>query len=261
MLRDLSKDIQRLNELRTAAPDGRDQATIRLYSDNSKVLKQAGETWQQMKDILMKDESKHRLDDKQLADRKKIMTILAKEIQDLSNKNAHVKGPRETAEQKTLRGRQEDRARKRREEKTKREERRKRREGKDGDTDKKNEPDIEILDEEMRPVQPISEQEQKFFDRVDEAKAEQDQMLDEIMKGMGDLKNIAIDMNMSIKTTEAMVEEIGDKMDGTIANFKTANKRLQEILEESGGLSRWCPMLICLIILIALVGYMFQMLK
>jgi len=108
---------------------------------------------------------------------------------------------------------------------------------------------------------PLTEQEQKFVQEVDEAKAEQDQMLDEIMKGMTDLKAIAIDMNTSIKTTAAMADEIGKAMDDTIDKFDSANKRLQDILEESGGLSRWCPMLICFIILIALVGYMFQMLK
>jgi len=193
---------------------------------------------------------------------KKIMNILAKEIQDLSNKNAHVKGPKETEAHKVLKGRAEERARKRREEKAKRQERRNRRDGKDGAKGKDDDgPDGDFNEEELRPVQPLTEQEQKFYTEVDEAKAEQDLMLDDIMKGMSELKSIAIDMNTSIKTTTAMIEEIDEKMDGTIANFKTANKRLQEILEESGGMSRWCPMLICIILLLALVGYMFQMFK
>lgn len=52
-----------------------------------------------------------------------------------------------------------------------------------------------------------------------------------------------------------MLKEVDEKMDTTIREYKTANERLADILEQSGGLSRWCPMVICLIILLALIGY------
>lgn len=45
----------------------------------------------------------------------------------------------------------------------------------------------------------------------------------------------------------------------TISNFKAANKRLKTILEESGGMERWCPVIICLVVLLALIGYMFTL--
>jgi len=86
-------------------------------------------------------------------------------------------------------------------------------------------------------------------------------MLDEILRGMTELKDIATTMSIEIKTTTELANQVGEAMDNTIANFKSSNQRLKEILEESGGLTRWCPMLICVILLIALVGYMFNMLK
>jgi len=213
LLSELNKEVQRLNELRAAAPETRDQATIRLYSENSKNLQQAGVLWKVMKDILIKDESRKRLDEKLLADRKKMMTILAKEIQELSNKNAHVKGLKQSETANTLKTRQEDRARKRREEKQKREERRKREKEKGVEmegTDKKKkrgssteEPEIDIDDGEAREMKASSEQEQQFFNEVEEAKKEQDVMLEEIMSGMNELHSIATEMNQTIKNNNS----------------------------------------------------------
>jgi len=266
LLKDLGKDVGRLIELRAAAPGGRDHTTIKVYSQNCTKLKEASELWKKMKEIVLKDEQKHKLDEKVLDDRKKMVVILGREIQDLSNRNAHVKQVKQTEEHTALQARNEERARKRRERGKK--ERKKQKEEKEGKGKKGKAADeddggidVDIQDGDIRSMIPLTEQEQKFVQEVDEAKAEQDQMLDEIMKGMTDLKAIAIDMNTSIKTTAAMADEIGKAMDDTIDKFDSANKRLQDILEESGGLSRWCPMLICFIILIALVGYMFQMLK
>jgi len=121
-------------------------------------------------------------------------------------------------------------------------------------------PDVDIQDEDFKPLE-ASPEDQKFFQQVEEAKQEQDAMLDEILRGMTELKDIATTMSIEIKTTTELANQVGDAMDNTIANFKTSNQRLKEILEESGGLTRWCPMLICVILLIALVGYMFNMLK
>jgi len=217
--------------------------------------------------------TRKKLEEKVLLDRKKMMNILAKEIQDLTNKNSHVKGPKESETAKQLKARSEEKEKKRRERRRKkRGEKEEEGEGEEETTDGKKKkkkkkkkgddegPDVDIEEEDLRPVQPLSDAEAQFFSQVQEAKDEQDKMLDDIYKGMTDLKNIATDMHTSIKTTAAMADEIGKQMDKTISTFETSNQRLKELLEESGGLSRWCPLLICLIILIALVGYMFKML-
>jgi len=269
-LRDLGKDVIRLNELRANAPEGRDPATIKLYSENSKKLKASGDKWKQMKELLMKDEAKKKLDEKTLNDRKRLMALLAKEIQEMGNKNAHVKGPKESETAKKLKERGEDRAKKRRD-RGKRDRKKREKDDDDGKDDKKKKkkkkgeedegPDVDIQDEDLRDVKPLSQEEQQFYAEVEEAREEENKMLDEIFKGVTDLKVIAQDMNTSIKTTAAMTDEIGKQMDKTIATFDTSNARLQDMLEKSGGLSRWCPMLICIIVLIALVGYMINMLQ
>jgi len=257
--------------LRANAPDGRDKATIQLYTENASKLKEAGELWKKLKDLVMKEETSKNKDEKQISDRKKIVTILAKEIQDLGNKNSHIKQAKESETLKQLRGRQEEKSRRRGEDRKRRERRRKGEEAEQDAADvaagkkprKRNEegPDVDIQDEDFRPLQPASEEEKQFFAQVEEAKADQDEMLGEILKGVTELKEIAVDMNTSIKVTTELAKQIDEKMDGTIANFKSSNARLQEILEESGGMTRWCPMLICVVLLIALVGYMFNMLK
>jgi len=122
-------------------------------------------------------------------------------------------------------------------------------------------PDVDIQEDELRPMQPASAEEEKFFAQVEEAKQEQDAMLDEIIKGMTELKDIATTMNIEIKATTELANQVGDAMDNTIATFKSSNQRLKEILDETGGLTRWCPMLICIVLLIALVGYLFNMVK
>jgi len=272
VLRPLAKEVDRLQELRSNAPDGRDKNTIQLYTENSSKLKEAGELWTKLKEIIQKDEAKKKIDEKTISDRKKMMTILAKEIQDLSNKNAHVRAPVKDSETlKVLRGRADEKGRRRREDRQRRDRKKKKEEeeldeadtaaGKKKKKKKGDEgPDVDIQEDDFKPMQASAEDE-KFFQQVEEAKQEQDLMLDEIMKGMTELKDIATTMSIEIKTTTELANQVGEAMDNTIANFKTSNQRLAEILEESGGLTRWCPMLICVILLIALVGYMFNMLK
>lgn len=86
-------------------------------------------------------------------------------------------------------------------------------------------------------------------------------MLDEILKGVTELGQIAKDINTQIAISNAMTDELDKKMDKTIEQFKFSNARLQELLEETGGTSRWCPVIICFILLLGLVGYMWNVLK
>lgn len=103
-----------------------------------------------------------------------------------------------------------------------------------------------------------SEQEQVFEQKVAENNAQQDEMLQQIGQAVDELKELAQDMNKHLTIQKAMLEQVDEKMDSNIQHFKTANQRMKSLLDESGGMSRWCPMLICLIVLLALVGYMFK---
>jgi hypothetical protein len=57
-------------------------------------------------------------------------------------------------------------------------------------------------------------------------------MLDDILKGVNELHDIAKTIKTQIDIGSAMADELDKKMDNTIASFKKSNARLQEILEE-----------------------------
>jgi len=107
----------------------------------------------------------------------------------------------------------------------------------------------------------MSAQVQAFMEEKDTAIKEQDEILKEINKGLDDLLHMAEDINKTLKVQDAMLDELGEKIDNNIEAFKTANLKLKHLLKESGGLSRWCPILICFIILLALVGYIYSIVK
>ncbi len=86
-------------------------------------------------------------------------------------------------------------------------------------------------------------------------------MLDDILKGVTELHQIAKDISTQISVSNAMTAELDTKMDKTIEQFVLSNKRLQELLDETGGASRWCPVIICFILLLGLVGYMWNIIK
>jgi len=256
LLKDLREEVDRLQMLREKAPDGRDAATIKLYAENSKKLKEATQMWNELKDQVIKDQKKGKMDEKDLADRKKMVTVFAEEIQSLVNKNAHVKAAKQSETTKQLENKREERTRRRKEEKEKREAKRKARRAEAGEKGGKDDDDKDIINEEdIRPMSPDDAQIQAFMKDVDDQKAEQDLMLDEVLKGMNELKQIAGDLNTGIKTGIALAGEAEVAMDNTINTLKKSNDRLREILEESGGMSRWCPIFICFVILLALVGY------
>lgn len=83
-------------------------------------------------------------------------------------------------------------------------------------------------------------------------------MLDDILKGVNELHDIAKAIKTQIDIGSAMMDDLGNKLDKTNETLKKSNARLQEILEESGGVTRWCPMIICVIILLACVGFLYS---
>lgn len=249
ILEELREDLTRLDALRKSlGPDGRNTESIRLQNENQKRIKKASALWNDMKKQLIKDQKRmfNKLKKEEIQNRKKEATLLGKELCELANRNSRVKslgGP----EEMTLSARREARAAQKREERRnqKRGRRGRGRRGKKGGGD----------DGEFDNIRSPTQQEQQFYDKVDANRAFENEMLDEISKGMDELKEIGQAMNTELKVQEVLLDDLGNKIDDTNAKFETANKRLNELLEESGGMSRWCPFLICTIILLALVGY------
>jgi hypothetical protein len=250
LLQDIRTDVDRLNEMRKKlGDDGRDNLTIRLTSENNDRLRTATDMFSELKRIQEKDEKKKKkkFSEKDIADRRELVALVGKEIMNLTNENARNKSG-ESEEETAMRERVDARKREQ-EEKTKA------RRARAKDRKKKKGQDAE--DEDFTDVGPKSEQEVAFEQKVQENMNEQNQILDVISRGLDDLKELANEANKQLTVQGAMLQQVDEQMDKTILGFKAANKRLKDILEESGGMSRWCPMIICAIFLLALVGYIF----
>jgi len=100
----------------------------------------------------------------------------------------------------------------------------------------------------------------QYIQKVDNQLSQQDELLDQINNGLSDLKELATDANKKLSTNSAMLDQLSNKIDDNLTKFKTTNSRLKDMLEQSGGLSRWCPISICIIILLSLGGYIFRIL-
>jgi hypothetical protein len=83
----------------------------------------------------------------------------------------------------------------------------------------------------------------------------QDGKLDQVLAGVKVLRAIGEDMKTEITMQGQILKDMDVQIDKTTGKFKVANRKMKELLEESGGASRWCPVLISIVIICALVGY------
>jgi len=208
----------------------------------------------------MTKKKKKKLDKKTLSDRQILTKNLGKELMDLHSRNARIqqspgtetKFTPQTTGEDDLSKLDRDARREKRLEKKREERRRRTRRGRTG----RKEDDE--LDEFQEP-KPMSAQEQAFIEEKDTAYKEQDAILEEISKGLDELHEVGQAINKTLKLQGHMLDELGDKMVAQTEAFKNANLRLKKLLDDSGGLSRWCPIVICAIIFIALVGVIYSM--
>lgn len=107
----------------------------------------------------------------------------------------------------------------------------------------------------LEDVGQASEKEQEFMIKVEQARLEEEEMLELISQGLTELHELALTLNKLLKKSQHLIAEVDEKMDKVQARFDTANQKLEKMLDDSGGMSRWCPICICLIVLLALAGY------
>lgn len=244
-LKELREDIDKLTEMKRNLGDGMDRNadTIKLESKNRKNLEEAVRKFKEMQklfvtDLKRFDAGKSDLTQADIEERQKSVQIIYKDIQDLTRKNSRVKPLVTEEEEQGATTRREQRREKRRQE---REKRRRDRKG-------------SSAADEPEEIQ-MTEQEMQFQDQVMENEREQDELLDEISKGMDELKQLSLDMNKTLHLQNNMLDTIEKKVDNNITKLKTANARLQEILDSQGGVTTWCPRVFFLIVLVALVVY------
>jgi len=257
-LHEIRVDVTRLTELRKVA--GHDSRTIRLASANGAKLRCAADAFLLLKQTQEKEERKNKkkLSGFVLADRRNMVRLIGEEISQLTRDNSSATMHMSLSDiDMGLRAAQrrveeEERVRKARIERKQKPSRRHR---SGGEEQKEQQQE----DEEMfRDVAPRTPQEMAFEERVAENIKAQDLILVDIDRGLSDLLELANRANTQLVVGDAMIHELDGKMDKTIQTFKTANRRLKDLLEESGGSSRWCCVLLSIVALLAIGSYAFS---
>ena len=90
---------------------------------------------------------------------------------------------------------------------------------------------------------------------------ELDAELDLVHQGVKRLGVMATEMNTELKIQKAMIDETKQKAEDVNAHLLEVNKKMKRALDQSGGASKWCLNIICVIILLAVVGYIYKMLN
>jgi len=252
LMRLIREDANKLMDIRRRQGDKRDAEVMKLINDNTRNLSECKTMWDGMK-LLLADDIKHRakkLGEKELSDRKKHLELFGNEIVTLKSAFSRVKGAGPTSIEEVQGARVTDKTQKRREDKQARKAKRANRKG--GGF-------AELDEDKFKEIAPVNAQQQKFMDQVDSNKEKQDSMLDDITKGLEELKEMSLNINKQLKTQAAIIDEVETEIDTTIVALKSANSRMKDILDSNGGMSRWCPILCCMCLLVTILGYMFNL--
>jgi len=104
---------------------------------------------------------------------------------------------------------------------------------------------------------PPSKEEMDWLQESYERDKELDDKLDLINEGVGVLKGMAVDIGTEIDQQDAIIKRVQGHMDEVHQNVIMEKDRLDELME-MGKTSRWCPYFILIIILAALIGYIYN---
>jgi hypothetical protein len=241
LLADLRTGVDRLNELRGKDTSRRDVTTIRLRQANASKLVQADGMLAVLERMQQKAESKKRKKKSKGAtadDRREWLRLLQQEVQSLRTQN------------------ERHQVRLTKDERVMLERRKQRRERLEAATRKRSRssPPAPIADH-MIDVGPRSAQELAFERATQENIRRENQMPGQISIGLDDLDELARRAGTQLAVQDETLHRVDSGMDRTITTFRAENRRLKDLLASSGGAGRWCPVLLCLIVLLALIGY------
>jgi hypothetical protein len=242
-LHQLTIDIERARDL----PDGRSTHTsIRLHHENDAALRKATENFSHLQAQQTKDETNKavikRMGTKQLAERRELCRLLGMQLQSLVRQASVPNSTCESKEENDMRARVD--ARRAAQEALIQQKRALR----------KARGHEHVVDVELHEL--ASPQELAFQERVDVNRQAQDDLLQQISVGLDQLSELAHEANRQLVVQDELLGQVNSKMDRVIVKFKSANRRLKDMLEESGGCTRWCPLLVLVILLLALIGYL-----
>lgn len=221
---------------------------IRLKSENNTALREAANEFGLLQAQQAKDEEEQARHQearpKHLAERREMCRLLGVQLQRLVRDNHHHHHTDESKEQVDM----QERVSAREQRKQKRHARSKSRVG--------VAIDVDVDPNDIVELQPLSEQDLAFQERVDANRRIEDELLGQINAGLDELAQLANEAQRQLVVQKEMIGAVDHKMGGIIVQFKSANRRLKDMLSESGGCSRWCPLLTLLVFILALVGYL-----
>lgn len=86
--------------------------------------------------------------------------------------------------------------------------------------------------------------------------------LDQIEKGVEDLRDIALRANEAVKTTNVMLENLEQKIIDVQDHLDRVNRKMKTTLEQVGRRSdKLCIDIICIVMLLGLVGVLYNLVK
>lgn len=98
---------------------------------------------------------------------------------------------------------------------------------------------------------------QEFKQEVAAKDAQMDRYLDVISHGLTELKTMAEDINKGLEQQTAMLDKVEVKVDHNTDRLDRSSNRAVTLLEENQcGVETWCPIVILVIVLLAIVGYL-----
>lgn len=112
-----------------------------------------------------------------------------------------------------------------------------------------------LNDFDLEEMGPETDQEQAFAREVAAARREEEELLQLISEGLDELQDLALTLNKLLKKSARLIDGLNTKMDNVQTSFDKTNAKMEKLLEASGGISRWCPICICIIVLLACAGF------
>lgn len=103
---------------------------------------------------------------------------------------------------------------------------------------------------------PETQEEIQFLKEVKKNREEQDEILDDILKGLQELKMMGGHIKENLDTQEQYIKQVNDQLTTTGEELKCSQSSLTDIIENNDGLFRWIPIIVCFIILLSLIGYL-----
>jgi len=90
---------------------------------------------------------------------------------------------------------------------------------------------------------------------------EQDEILDDIYEGLGNIKKEAIQVDEAIQGVGIKVKDLGNKAGKTTKIIKTQNERLKELVNEIRSSDKICCDIILILIFLGLVCVLYSVIK